>query len=105
MISPAVESIMVTERLSERLQAVAELAGDLPPEAQDQLAEQIATALENALWDAQLRDPAHLDVLRALADEARSGPKLPMPTPRDTGDETAVDPETLAAPTPDVPAE
>lgn len=78
---------MVTERLSERLQAVAELASQLPPEAQDQLAEQIDSALENALWDAQLRDPRHLDVLRALADEVRSGPKLPMPTPRDTGDE------------------
>ena len=96
---------MVTERLSERLQAVAEHASELSPDAQDQLAEQIATALDNALWDAQLRDPAHLDALRALADEARSGPKLPMPTPRDTGDEDAVDPETLTELMPDAPAE
>jgi hypothetical protein len=50
----------------------------------------------NALWDAELRDPRHLEVLRELADEARRGPQLPMPRPRDTGDEHLVDGEYLA---------
>jgi hypothetical protein len=86
---------MLTDRLTERLKAVADSAEQLSPEAQDQLAEQIASALENALWDAQLRDPRHLEVLRGLAEEARSGPKLPMPTPRDTGDENLVDADDL----------
>lgn len=87
---------MLTERLTERLKAVADNAAQLPPEAQDRLAEQIASVLENALWDAQLRDPRHLEVLRGLAGEARRGPKLPMPTPRDTGDESLIDADDLA---------
>jgi hypothetical protein len=77
---------MLTDHLTERLKEITANASQLSPEAQDKLAEEIANALENALWDAQLRDPQHLEALRELADEARHGSKLPMPTPHDTGD-------------------
>jgi hypothetical protein len=87
---------MLTERLTERLKAVADNAAQLSPEAQDKLAEQIASALENTLWDLQLRDPRHLEVLRALAEEARRGPKLSMPTPQETGDEGLIGTDDLA---------
>lgn len=87
---------MMTERLADRLKAVTDRAAQLSPEAQDSLAEQIATALENAVWDSQLRDPAHLAVLRELAEEARRAPKLPMPKPSDTGDEDVVSQDDLA---------
>lgn len=87
---------MLTDHLAERLKEVAENAENLAPEAQEKLAAQIATALDNALWDAQLRSPDHLAVLRNLAEEARRAPKLPMPSPRDTGDAHLLDPDDLA---------
>ncbi|HLJ82115.1 MAG TPA: hypothetical protein VKT52_11545 [Ktedonobacterales bacterium] len=86
---------MLTEHLTERLKEITANASQLSPEAQDKLAEEIANALENALWDAQLRDPQHLEVLRELAEEARQGPKLPMPMPHDTGDDHLLDPDDL----------
>jgi hypothetical protein len=76
--------------LTERLRAVADNAAQLPPEARDRLAEQFASVVVNARWDAQVRDPQHLKVLRGLAEEARRGLKLPMPTPRDTSDESLI---------------
>ncbi len=87
---------MITERLADRLKAVTDHAGQLSPEAQDELAEQITTALDNAVWDSQLRDPAHLAVLRELAEEARRPPKLPIPKPSDPGDDDAVSDDDLA---------
>lgn len=88
---------MLTERLVERLKAVEASAQQLSPDLQDKLAEQIASALDNALWDAELRDPEHLAVLRELAEEARRNPKLPMPKPDDTGDTHLLDPEDVKA--------
>lgn len=84
---------MLTPRLSERLDALAHTAEQLPVEEQDKLADQIAAIVDNTIWDAQLRDPADLAILRELAEEARRGPKLAMPTPRDTGDEEALEPD------------
>lgn len=78
---------MLSERLLERLKAIEASAQQLTPELQERLADQIAAAFDNALWDAQLRDPEHLAVLREMAQEARREPKLPMPKPSDTGDE------------------
>lgn len=78
---------MLTERLRAVVDNMAQNAVELPPEVQDRLAEQVEAALENALWDAQLRDPEHLAMLRALADEAMQEPGLPLPTPKDMGDE------------------
>lgn len=86
---------MLTEQLHERLKAVADSAEQLSTEAQNKLAEEIAHALENVLWDTQLRDPQHLSILRELAEEARMSPKLPMPMPTDTDDEGVVDDDTL----------
>jgi hypothetical protein len=82
---------MLTDHLAERLKEVAESAENLAPPAPGKLAVQIAAAPDNALWDAQVRSPDHLAVLRALAEDARRGPKLPMPSPRDTGDEHLLD--------------
>lgn len=87
---------MLTDHLAERLKEVAETAERLAPEAQEKLADQIAAALDNALWDVQLRSVDHLAVLRQLAEEARHGPKLPMPSPHDTGDAHLLDPDDLA---------
>jgi hypothetical protein len=77
----------MTERLRAAVDSMARSAVQLPEDVQDKLAEELETALENALWDAQLRDPEHLAVLRALAEEAMQEPSLPFPAPKDMGDE------------------
>ena len=82
---------MLSEHLAERLRALSDCAEQLPPELQEKLAAQIGSIIDNAIWDAQLRDPANLEALRELAEEARRGPKLPMPTPYDTGDAHLLD--------------
>lgn len=87
---------MVSEHLAERLKALADCAEQLPPELQEKLAAQIESIIDNAIWDAQLRDPANLEILRELAEEALQGPKLPMPTPFDTGDQGLLDADDLA---------
>jgi hypothetical protein len=51
------------------------------------LAEEIEVALDNAIWDAQLADPQSDHVLAALVARAKQQPALPLPTPRDMGDE------------------
>jgi len=86
---------MLSEHLAERLKALSDCAEQLPPELQEKLAAQIESIIDNAIWDAQLRDLANLEVLRELAEEARRGPKLPMPTPHDTGDAHLLDPDDL----------
>ncbi len=53
---------MLTDRLSERLKELAASAEQLPAGVQDHLAERLAVELDNAVWDAQLRDPAWVDV-------------------------------------------
>lgn len=74
--------------LTEHMKAVMASIEQLPSNAQDEIAEQIATAIDNAIWDMQMRDPERLNVLRAMADEAMSDPVLPFPRP-----EGAVDAE------------
>jgi hypothetical protein len=86
---------MLTERLAEQLKATAERAEQLDPEAQERIADQLAAVLDNELWDLQLRSEHDLSVLRTLAEEARLGPKRPMPKPADTGDEALLDAEDL----------
>lgn len=73
--------------LTERLKATLESAEQLPSEAQDKLVEEIESAIDNAIWDAQLNDPQYDHVLDQLIEEAKRGPLLPLPTPADMGDE------------------
>lgn len=80
--------------LTERLKAVMEGAAHLSPEAQDQLAEQIADILDEAMWDAQFADPLSRGFFDELAAQANRGSFHPWPTPPDW---TASDEETEAA--------
>jgi hypothetical protein len=73
--------------LTERRKSVMDTAVQLSPGAQDRLAEEIEAALDNAIWDAQLADPRSDDVLAALVANAKQQSALPLPTPRDMGDE------------------
>ena len=82
---------MLTERLAERLKAVAHNAQHLSPEAQDRLAEQIGTALVSALWAAQVKDLHLQELQRAVAGEARRPLDPPPPSPRDSKQADPVD--------------
>ncbi|MFI5273041.1 MAG: hypothetical protein ACHQ4H_08430 [Ktedonobacterales bacterium] len=62
---------MLSERLVKRLREIEQSAQQLSPEMQNQLAEHIAAALENALWDAQSRDPRHVSAYKAYAQFTR----------------------------------
>ena len=73
--------------LTEYMKAVMASIEQLPSDAQDQIAAQIAAAVDNATWDMEMRDPQRLDVLRAMADEAMNDPVLPFPKPTDITDE------------------
>lgn len=78
--------------MTEHMKALVASVERLSPEAQDKIAEQIGSAIDNALWDAHLRDPERLAILRALAEEAMNDPALPFPTPVGMGKD-AQDPE------------
>jgi hypothetical protein len=67
--------------LTDRFKAAIESAAQLPPEAQDKLAEDIEAAIENALWDAELDDPQYDTVMRGLIARAKQQPKLPYRSP------------------------
>lgn len=56
--------------LLERVQEALERAASLPPEQQERIAADILSVIDNALWDAQLRDPAHQAAHEALVAEA-----------------------------------
>ena len=43
--------------LTERLKAAMNSAAQLSPEAQDKVAAQLESAIANALWDTDLKDP------------------------------------------------
>ena len=73
--------------LTERLKAALESAEQLPPEAQDKLAEEIECAIDDAIWKALLADPRSGPMLDQMIEEAKQGPLLPFPTPADMGDE------------------
>ena len=73
--------------LTEKLQSVVDDMAQLPPEQQEQLAEQIADILDEALWKAQFADPRSEAFFDELVAEAKQGPLRPFPTPADMGDD------------------
>lgn len=87
---------MLTDRLNERIKQLVDRAGQLPADVQDHLAERLAVELDNALWDAQLRDDANLEPFAEMIEEARRGPKLPWPAPEEAGVADQLDAEDLA---------
>ena len=82
--------------LLERVQEALARASSLPPEQQERVAADILSVIDNALWDAQLRDPANQAAHEALIAEALAeGDLQPFPTAEELGvddpsaDETA----------------
>ena len=71
--------------LSERIRTAVERAAQLPTDLQEKLAAEIETAVDNALWDAKLRDPRNRAMHQAMIAEALADPGLPMPTACDLG--------------------
>ncbi len=71
--------------LSERIRTAVERAAQLPTDLQEKLAAEIETAVDNALWDAELRDPRNRAMHQAMIAEALADSELPMPTARDLG--------------------
>jgi hypothetical protein len=74
---------VVATMMTDRMRALVETIEQLPAEAQDELAEHIASALDEARWQSLLQDPKRLERLRALADEAMHDEVRPFPHPRD----------------------
>ena len=64
--------------MADRLKALLERTAQLPPAAQDRIAETIEDALDNAEWHALLADPRSAAVLDALIAEAKRPPKRPL---------------------------
>jgi hypothetical protein len=76
----------MSSSLLERVQEALERASSLPPEQQERIAADILSVIDNALWDAQLRDPANQAAHQALIDEALAeGNFQPFPTAEELG--------------------
>lgn len=67
--------------LTERLKAAIERAAQLPPDAQEKVAAQLESAIANALWDADLNDPANDKWLAEWIAEARRDETVGFPYP------------------------
>jgi len=59
----------MSSSLLERVQEALERAAFLPPEQQERVAADTLSVIDNALWDAQLRDPANQAAHEALIAE------------------------------------
>ena len=83
----------MNQTLRERVQEALDRAGTLPAEEQERVAIAIRSLIENALWDAQLHDPANQEAHAALIAEALAeGDLQPFPTADELGvDEPAPD--------------
>lgn len=73
--------------ITERLRALMERAGQLPPSQQDRLVEEIEQLLENSEWHTLLADSRSGPLLDELLAHAKRSPKRPWPTAADMGDE------------------
>ena len=85
----------MSSSLLERVQEALERAAFLPPEQQERVAADTLSVIDNALWDAQLRDPANQAAHEALIAEALAeGEFAPVPTAEELGVEDAPADET-----------
>lgn len=73
--------------MTDHMKALIERIGQLPPDAQQKLAEEIEDILDDEEWRALLADPRSGPVLDELIAQAKRSPKRPWPTPHDMGDE------------------
>jgi hypothetical protein len=73
--------------LIDRLQAVVDNWSQLSPQQQEQLANEIEDAIDEALWTAQFAYPRSEVFFDELVADAKKGPLRPLPTPADMGDE------------------
>jgi hypothetical protein len=70
----------------ERVQEALERAASLPPEQQARVAADILSVIDNALWDAQLRNPANEAAHEGLIAEALAkGHFQPFPSAEELG--------------------
>ncbi|HEY7094236.1 MAG TPA: hypothetical protein VH393_13720 [Ktedonobacterales bacterium] len=82
----------MTSSLLERVQEALERAASLPPEQQERVAADILSVIDNALWDAQLRDSANQAAHEALIAEALAEDEFaPFPTAEELGVEDPSD--------------
>jgi hypothetical protein len=76
----------MSNSLLERVQEALERAATLPPDEQERVAADILSVIDNALWDAQLRDPANQEAHEALIAQALAEDDLqPFPTAEELG--------------------
>jgi hypothetical protein len=88
----------MSSTLIERVQEALERASSLPPEQQERIATDILSVIDNALWDAQLRDPANQAAHDALIAEALAeGDFQPFPTAEELGVEEPVEEDAAGA--------
>ncbi len=89
---------LMSTPLLERVQEALERAASLPVDQQERVAADILSVIENALWDAQLRDPANQAAHEALIAEALAeGEFQPFPTAQELGVEDPDDAVTPSA--------
>lgn len=88
----------MSSTLIERVQEALERAASLPPEQQERVAADILSVIDNALWDAQLRDPANQAAHDALIAEALAeGDFQPFPSAEELGVEEPADEDASGA--------
>lgn len=72
--------------ITEHLKALMDRIEQLPPDAQNELAEEIEDILDEAEWRALLSDPRSGPVLDDLIAQAKRSPRRVWPTAADMGD-------------------
>ena len=65
--------------MTDHLKALIERIGQLPPDAQQKLAEEIEDILDDDEWRALLADPRSGSVLDDLIAQAKRSPRRPWP--------------------------
>ena len=69
--------------ISDKLREVMASVEQLPLDAQDRIAEMVAEAIDDAIWQAQFDDPRSGPALDRLIEKAKKGPWREWPTEED----------------------
>lgn len=73
--------------MTDHMKSLVERIGQLSPDAQQKLAEEIEDILDDEEWRTLLADPRSGPVLDELIAQAKRSPKRSWPTPQDMGDD------------------